>query len=110
MNNEDNKRYNERFQAMLETISKELPDCEVSATTFRGEIEVSRPSTRRSPYVKFVPADEFMEDEDVAFETILREGIRLAKEILDSPPIPERKYQGDIVLSHQGGSVFKKRK
>jgi hypothetical protein len=55
-----------------------------------------------------MPEDEFMEDENDAFETILREGIRLAKDILDRPPMPDRKYQGDVVLSHQGVRFSKK--
>jgi hypothetical protein len=41
-------------------------------------------------------------------EKIFNEAIQIAKQILESPPVKNRNFQGEIHLKH-GGAVFNKR-
>ncbi|MBI4837862.1 MAG: hypothetical protein HY806_01700 [Nitrospirae bacterium] len=92
-------------------INKELPDANVhviapekdntspekSQKPWRLRVEISTP---KNIAIVLQPDTSLMIDANNEFERIFKEGISLAKEILNNPPLNEI-YQGKIFLNNQ---------
>ena len=110
MHDTNQKIYLKRFETLKSLINKELSSCKIEIN--RGMIAVSRLGSttgrERNPRIVFNPDEDFMTDLD-SDEKIFDRGIQAAKQILEDPPLKNRNFQGEILLTHQG-AVFKQRK
>jgi hypothetical protein len=103
MRDNDKERQKERRVILLQLISEAFPEEEVTELTFdlaqamresdpTWRIAIERPNKPRSPRVVLGPTEPLMTDVGNEFERIFWHGIRLAKQILDNPPLNNHNY------------------
>ncbi len=113
MRDDDRKKEKERRLILLQLINEAFPEEEIIELTYElaeamresdptWRVAIERPSKPRSPRVVLRPTEPLMTDVGNDFERIFLHGIRLAKQILDNPPLKNRNYQGTIHLDNSG--------
>jgi len=108
MNGEENQRARKRFKALENLIKKEFPNEKFKYEEDKTLIKVSRrkfiAGLERKPNIVFHPDYDFMTDLDSDFEETVKQGIQIAKNILENPPFKNKNFQGDISLKLEGAT------
>ena len=113
MNDSNKKIYDNRLKKLKNLIVKEFPSDRfeikfVNVDKISVKVLSSRTGKERVRRIEFRTDEEFMTDSDSDLVEIFEQGIQIAKQILNNPPIKERILQGEIQLTHEG-AIFKKR-
>ncbi len=102
----------ERRKMLLEFARRTIPEAEVEGISipqvdkpegWEISIRVKKPNYR-SMIIR--PRKTLMNDTKIDFFQIILAGIQEAKKHLGNPPLPEKDFQGTIILSHKGVEEF----
>lgn len=109
MSTSEEERADKHFRQLVELVKNaKFSTCEIISRANTKQIKVSQLGMPRNPSVIFSPTSDFLEDENDQFNNVVQAGIQKAKIILQNPPSPELRLQGQIHLGHKG-PLFKKR-
>jgi len=104
----------ERRKMLLEFARRTIPEAEVEGMSipqidkpegWEIAIRVKKPNYRS---IIIRPRKPLMTDTKIDFFQIILGGIQEAKKHLGNPPLPEKDFQGTIILSHKGVEEFLK--
>ena len=104
----------ERRKMLLEIAKRTFPEAEVEGISipqidkpegWEIAIRVKKPNYRS---IIIRPRKPLMTDTKIDFFQIILAGIQEAKKHLGNPPLPEKDFQGTIILSHKGVEEFLK--
>ena len=104
----------ERRKMLLEFAKRTFPEAEVEGISipqidkpegWEIAIRLKKPNYRS---IIIRPRKPLMTDTKVDFFQIILAGIQEAKKYLGNPPLPEKDFQGTIILGHKGVEGFLK--
>lgn len=104
----DEERQRKRRQILKEMIdesfpgSASIPPREPWRVRVEVTIEDAGVSRRDKCAVIFEPMDPPMMDTNIDYRRIFERAIELAKTTIENPPLPERIYQGKVIIMNRG--------